>query len=226
MANLRSIFSEVAGERPEPLPLVATFPNEDAAEKRGRTDDGHAGKVLLRGRVAPEVLAQARRVARLGGISVSAYITALIMNRPPATPSDPNGMTEAFLRRVAASPILQGLDHLDRSIGAGDGVDVDAVAAELRGIVATIISGSPLTAEERDDEGGTVLAVRVSPDVVVRAQKEARGFESLQSYLAALVQNPRQTVEPREPNVIAQTMPFAFAGSRGDVGDCSSPGAR
>jgi hypothetical protein len=214
MANLRSIFSQVAGERPERLPHVATFHDEQPPGKRSRVDDGHAGKVLLRGRAGPDVLAQARRVARLGGISVSAYITALIMNQPPALPSDPNGMTEAFLRRVAASPVLQGLDRLERAMQAGELVDVDAVTAELRGIVATIVAGSPLTAEEPDDASGAMLIARVSPQVAARAHKEARDFESLQSYLAALIRYPRQSVAPAEQNVLARLLPFTLAAAR------------
>ena len=214
MPNLRSIFSGIAGEKPEPLPHVAVFHEQDAAKKHGRTDDGHSGTVLLRGRLAPEVLTQARRVARMGGISVSAYLAALIMNRPPPSSTDPNGMTDAFLQRVAASPIVQKLDEIGRSIREGDAFDLAEMTTELRTIASTISSGSPLTGESPADEGGKVLNLRVSPEVSARARKEARQFESLSAYLSSLVRYPRQPVPPVEPNVVARMFPFTLAGSR------------
>lgn len=72
--KLRAIFVDIAAQRPEQLPHVVGS-GDRSASTRGRNGDGHAGTTLLRGRIRPELAARARRVAREGGVTLSAYMT-------------------------------------------------------------------------------------------------------------------------------------------------------
>jgi hypothetical protein len=213
MPRLRTIFGAIVSEKPPPLPHVAVYHGEGAVEKRGRAGDGHAGTVRLQGRVAPEVLAQARLIARTAGITVQAYLAAQIMRQPPS--ADGNGMTDAFLERVAASPVILTLDKIDRTIREGHTCDLDSMIAELRAIASAIGADCPMTGEpSAQEEGGTMLSVRLSPPTAARARKEAQQFGSVSAYLSALVQYPRQAVAPAEANVLARTLPLTICSSR------------
>ncbi len=117
MKNLRAIFGDIAAERPEPLPHVAGSGDGLFAGRR-RNGDGHAGTTLLRGRIRPDLAVRARRLAREGGVTLSAYMTAQVTNRPIES-TVPHGMSDDFLARVAASPVVHGLDDVERSLSDG-----------------------------------------------------------------------------------------------------------
>jgi hypothetical protein len=211
--KLRAIFADIATERPEPLPHVARA-GDGSTSSRGRNGDGHADSTLLRGRIRPELAARARRVAREGGITLSAYMTALVTNRPVAS-TVAHGMSDDFLARVAASPVVRGLDDVERSLSDG-ACDVAALTTTLRAIVAHIASDSGLTDEPQDEAIPEMFAVRVSSDVADRAKAEAQrcSFPSMVAYLGALIEHPCQNVPAVQPDTLAAGLPYAFAGSR------------
>jgi hypothetical protein len=211
--KLRAIFVDIAVQRPEPLPHVARA-GDGSTSSRGRNGDGHAGTTLLRGRIRPELAARARRVAREGGITLSAYMTALVTNRPVAS-TVAHGMSDDFLARVAASPVVQGLDDVERSLSDG-ACDVAALTTALRAIVAHIASDSGLTGEPHDEAIPEMFAVRVSSDVADQAKAAAGrcSFPSMVAYLEALIEHPCQDVPAVQPDTLAAGLPYTFAGSR------------
>jgi hypothetical protein len=213
MRNARSIFRKITREPGDPLPHVAPSRSNGQLEQILLSADRHIGTTLLRGRVRPDLITKARAAAKEGGITLGAYITAQVMDRP-ITAAVPHGLTDAFLERVAASSVVQRLDAISHAVREPV-VDVPALSDALRMIAGDITAGSGMLGEVAEEMPGDMLAVRVPIAVAQRAKREAdKGGFSLVAYLTQLIEEPSQPVPVVQQDALGAGMPLAFAGLR------------